>query len=884
MKKPLIIFLLILSGLPAAGLFSQTPPDKSGSPLRSEKIDSLLQVLKNAKEDTTKIKTLINKEIGNKQGIAVSNINIGVIYTEQKQYDKAIERISEGLKLAKNIGHKEWMQLAYKSFTDLYVKQKNHKKALEYHQLYVQTKDSLFNEEKSKDIGRVEARHETEMQMMEEQAKVKAEADKIEKEKKRRNYWQYSAIFIVFVILFLSLFLLTRFHIPITVAEGIIFTVFLLFFEFILVLAEPWIEAISHGEPAIILACNAALAGMIFPFHSFFEAKVKERIVKQSAVGNRQLAKRKSNITKLTMLLMIAFTNSFYSYSPTYTESNFSKPMKFRKVIVKGALSFSNSDNQAKTQFVNRKSEIVNPTIDSLENMLKALSVGEGRGKNEISRLKILTRLILEYELTDPNKALQYGMEGLALAKRMANLPDAFLAKEGKIGVASCLNNMGLVHQAQGSYQKATDQFLYSLKIKKELFNSLPTGKDSEWIKHGIANSLINLGEVNRLQGNYDKAIDYDLQSLQNYEQLKESSFKALARSGQIGISNCWNNIAIIYYYQRNYEKTLDYFFQSIKIKEKLGNKRLIAENLGNIGVIYKIQGKIEKAMKYYMKCLTLRKQLGSTGGFSSILINIANIYTMQGKYKKALNYHFQALKITQQLGYKDQSALCLDNIGDIYSKQKYYKKAILYFHKGINIAKEIGSKIVLMDSYKHLSNTYAQLVEHPLAPITRAVAYKQAFEYHKLYAAIKDSLFNEEKSKEIGRLEEHYLIEKKIAKEKAKAKVEAVIKSEKKAQRHRLQFMGSFIVIVALLIVVFTLAGVYIPIGFAKILIFIIFVLLFEFILVLLDPMVDEFSGGAPAIKLAFNAMVAGMMYPLHRFLESKLKSMILKKKTKRT
>jgi len=51
-----------------------------------------------------------------------------------------------------------------------------------------------------------------------------------------------------------------------------------LFFEFTLVLLDPYIETYSSGEPAWKLLFNAVLAAMIFPLHSFFEATIKRRL------------------------------------------------------------------------------------------------------------------------------------------------------------------------------------------------------------------------------------------------------------------------------------------------------------------------------------------------------------------------------------------------------------------------------------------------------------------------------------------------------------------------------------------------------------------------------------------------------------------------------
>ncbi|MEK0371189.1 MAG: hypothetical protein QQN55_08565, partial [Nitrosopumilus sp.] len=67
---------------------------------------------------------------------------------------------------------------------------------------------------------------------------------------------------------------------PIRLAEGAVFFTFLLFFEFTLVLLDPYIDKWTGGEPAYKLAINAGLAGIIFPLHQFFETMLKQRILK----------------------------------------------------------------------------------------------------------------------------------------------------------------------------------------------------------------------------------------------------------------------------------------------------------------------------------------------------------------------------------------------------------------------------------------------------------------------------------------------------------------------------------------------------------------------------------------------------------------------------
>ena len=67
-------------------------------------------------------------------------------------------------------------------------------------------------------------------------------------------------------------------------------------------------------------------------------------------------------------------------------------------------------------------------------------------------------------------------------------------------------------------------------------------------------------------------------------------------------------------------------------------------------------------------------------------------------------------------------------------------------------------------------------------------------------------------------------------------------------------------------------------PPRMAEGIIFFAFLILFEFLLVLADPHIDRWSGGAPGIKLLFNAGIAALIFPAHAFFESKMKGRLVK------
>ena len=114
-----------------------------------------------------------------------------------------------------------------------------------------------------------------------ERKRIEAEQAKIlAKQIERRHLLQYSGILIFIVAFFITLLFSGKLNIPIRLAEGGIFFTFLLIFEFILVLSDPYIENWTGGEPAFKLLINASLAAMIFPLHSLAEENMKRRLFK----------------------------------------------------------------------------------------------------------------------------------------------------------------------------------------------------------------------------------------------------------------------------------------------------------------------------------------------------------------------------------------------------------------------------------------------------------------------------------------------------------------------------------------------------------------------------------------------------------------------------
>jgi hypothetical protein len=108
-----------------------------------------------------------------------------------------------------------------------------------------------------------------------EELALKAEQERIE----YQNNIQYTSIFMGLVIFIAFLLVVSRFPIPPKLIEGLIFFLFLLFFEFILVVVDPMFSDYTGGAPLYVLGLNVIIALFFTPIHKITETKLKNKLL-----------------------------------------------------------------------------------------------------------------------------------------------------------------------------------------------------------------------------------------------------------------------------------------------------------------------------------------------------------------------------------------------------------------------------------------------------------------------------------------------------------------------------------------------------------------------------------------------------------------------------
>ena len=121
-------------------------------------------------------------------------INLGFIYSKQKNYSKAIENLLTGLKITEEIKNISYSIIAYTELVNIYKNTGNFEKALYYSEKLINAKDSLYTAENIESINKLEIlysiqKKETELKLAEE---------------REHSLQQHNIIYIV-TILFMSI-------------------------------------------------------------------------------------------------------------------------------------------------------------------------------------------------------------------------------------------------------------------------------------------------------------------------------------------------------------------------------------------------------------------------------------------------------------------------------------------------------------------------------------------------------------------------------------------------------------------------------------------------------------------------------------------------------
>ncbi|MDR0436787.1 MAG: tetratricopeptide repeat protein [Bacteroidales bacterium] len=234
--------------------------------------------------------------------------------------------------------------------------------------------------------------------------------------------------------------------------------------------------------------------------------------------------------------------------------------------------------------------------------------------------------------------------------------------------------------------------------------------------------------------------------NMNDYRSAYEFLIKALLLCEEIDyqsfLPRIYNNMGNIYYLFNKYDIAKYYFSKALETCQDSIGLVLILNNLGAIEIENKNK---DSAFFLLEKALQISQEINFTRLFS-IQNNIARLYQQRKQYDSAFYYFRLALKNARENDKVEKEAENLSGLANCFFEIGKIDSVLFYIHLSNALAKENNFLRILAQNYLTLTN-----VEESIG------SNKKALEHFRVYANLRDSVFNIENFGNISQLQHLY-------------------------------------------------------------------------------------------------------------------------------
>lgn len=346
--------------------------------------------------------------------------------------------------------------------------------------------------------------------------------------------------------------------------------------------------------------------------------------------------------------------------------------------------------------------------VDSLKAVL-----GKSNGKDRYDVL-----FGLAYELFDVRneEAVEYGLKAYRLAKDLE--VDSLMVKSGRltgqllrrihkseeaiallktikpiaersqldVELARILNTLALCHTFRAEYDKALEYNFQSLVLREKEGN-----------KERIAIALLNIGLTYYKMGNFDLALDFDLQSEKSYSE-----------SGKPTSVVLFSNIGLCYNELGRFADAQNYFEKAIKECGPDCSKQMVMQAEFGLGNSFFQRSQIPASERHFQTSYQLSVSEGDSRFQLENLLRLAKTSLMQMNNGSAKAYLDLVDKIPEKEEYREILKAFYRLEAEYYKASYDYEKASYYLQKVNEVNDSIFSAEVIRNLTK-VQTQYAQ-------------------------------------------------------------------------------------------------------------------------------------------------------------------------------
>lgn len=266
----------------------------------------------------------------------------------------------------------------------------------------------------------------------------------------------------------------------------------------------------------------------------------------------------------------------------------------------------------------------------------------------------------------------------------------------------------------------------------------------------GIAYSYYRMALVFKGTGKYIDALEYLSICMSMYE-------KSGNRTGIASINNAYGSL---HYELRNYSKADEYFRKSISAYKDIGDTIRLGSLYLNLGSVLNELEKFDSSFYYFSMAKEIFLETDDQEDMANLFLSIGEYYELTGRMKEAKENMLEGLDISKRINNKGAMLGIYYLLGRNSNKNKQYYEAIRYLDTALVFAyeaKKPGKKILIAEE---LMIAYSALEQ-----------FSKAFHYAELFISMSDTLRDDDRNREMAKVEwnQQYEKEKELTAEKLK-------------------------------------------------------------------------------------------------------------------
>jgi tetratricopeptide (TPR) repeat protein len=358
------------------------------------------------------------------------------------------------------------------------------------------------------------------------------------------------------------------------------------------------------------------------------------------------------------------------------------------------------------------------------------------------------------------------------------------------------------------------------------------------------------------------------------------------------------------FFSRSNYER-LQCYIRALEIRETIQDSLGMGVSLGDIAMVYKDLHDDEKMMAYFNRSLEIRRRINDYGGIALIYIQLGHHEEERGNNEKALGFFNDALKFRELADETNGLAYAHLNLARIHTTLKNYDMATRF----VSTAEDEFKQVNNLPGQEWATTVHAQILfdrgdaAEALRLLSPFVNASYADRQHqaqqlRIYGLLA-SIYEQQKNFERALFFKNSWIEEKLRQEqktnneaaqrlaldyefKVKERELKKVEEDRLTLKKRSANLQLLLIAVGVIMLFVSIVSMRKKISDRLInaLTFIGLLLLFEFLIVLIEPGLQSLTNEQPLLILLANALVALAIFPAHQFIEKFFRQRIMRNK----